>query len=137
MRQTVTVVSTADGWAKVAYDRPTACHGDCSHCAGGCGSMAARERVVVPAENRIGAQPGDLVIIETATRSVFSAIALVYALPVALFFGGYFGAERLGAAGTLPGILGFFLGLAVAILISRQKTRSGREPQFQIVEYVR
>lgn len=135
MRQTVTVVSVNGSRAVVAYDRPTACHGDCSQCAGGCGSMAAKERVIVTAENPIGAGPGDRVVIEAATKTVFSAILLVYALPILLFFGGYFGAEALEISGSLPGIVGFFLGLVAAVMVSRRKTKTGREIQFRIVGY--
>lgn len=135
MKQKVTVISVSGSRATVAYDRPTACHGDCSRCAGGCGSMAAKERIVVTAENRIGAKPGDQVTMEAATGAVFSAILLVYALPLVLFFGAYFGAETLGIPGALPGVLGFFLGLGAAVLASRRRTKTGQEIQFQIVSY--
>ena len=97
--------------------------------------MAAKERVIVTAENPIGAGPGDRVVIEAATKTVFSAILLVYALPVLLFFGGYFGAEALEISGSLPGIVGFFLGLVAAVMVSRRKTKTGREIQFRIVGY--
>ena len=137
MRQTVTVVSASGGNATVAYDRPTACHMDCDHCAGGCAAMTARERIVVRAENPIGAVPGDRVIIEAAASAVYSAILLVYALPLVLFFAGYFGGSGLGASGTWCGIGGFLLGLLVAVLVSRRKSRTGREIQFQIVDYAR
>lgn len=135
MRQTVTVLSTREGRAQVAYDRPTACHGDCSSCAGGCGAMAAKEQVVVTAENSLGAKPGDRVVIEAATGAVFSAILLVYALPVVLFFAGYFGVEAAGRSGVLGGVVGFFLGLLAAVPVSRRKTKTGREIQFRIVGY--
>lgn len=135
MRQTVTVVSATGGRATVAYDRPTACHGDCSKCAGGCGSMAAKERVIVQAENPIGAGAGDRVVIEAASAQVFSAIFLVYALPVLLFFLGYFGGERIMGNGAIPGIAGFFIGLLTAVLVSRRKSKTGAEIKFQIVSY--
>lgn len=135
MRQTVTVVSSSGGWATVAYDRPTACHGDCSKCAGGCGSMAAKERVIVQAENTIGAGAGDRVVIEAADTQVFSAIFLVYALPVVLFFLGYFGGERLFGAGVVSGIVGFCISLLAVVLVSRWKSKTGTEIKFQIVSY--
>lgn len=135
MRQTVTVVSVSGNSAKVTFDRPTACHGDCSHCAGGCSSLAAKEQVIVTAENLIGAKPGDRVTIESAAKSVFSAILLVYALPIILFFCGYFIGEMLSTSGSLLGILGFFLGLGAAVLVSRWKTKTGKEIQFQIVGF--
>lgn len=135
MRQTVTVISASGGQATVAYDRPTACHGDCSKCAGGCGSMAAKERVIVQAANPIGAGTGDRVIIEAASAQVFSAIFLVYALPVLLFFLGYFGGERLLGTGIVPGIAGFCAGLLTAVLVSRRQSKTGSEIKFQIVSY--
>lgn len=134
MRQTVTVTSVSGRWATVSYERPTACHGDCSKCAGGCGSMAAKECVVVQAENPIGAKAGDRVIIEAASAQVYYAIFLVYALPVLLFFAGYYAGARF-SAGPLAGVWGFFLGLLAAILVSRRKTKTGREIKFQIVSY--
>lgn len=135
MRQTVTVTSVSGRQATVSYDRPTACHGDCSKCAGGCGSMAAKECVVVQADNPIGARVGDRVVIEAASSQVFSAIFLVYALPVLLFFVGYFLGDKLTASGSLFGILGFFLGLLVAVVCSRKMTRSGKQIKFQIVSF--
>lgn len=135
MRQTVSVVSTSGDMAVVAYDRPTACHMDCAHCSGGCGSTVARERITVQASNSIGAGPGDQVVVEAASSAVAYAVFLVYALPVILFFAGYFLAEALGASGTVFGILGFFLGLAAAVLVSRRKTKHGREIRFRIVGF--
>ena len=135
MRQTVTVIAASGGYATVAYDRPTACHGDCDRCAGGCGSMAARERVTVRAENPVGAKPGDRVVIEASGGQVFGAIGLVYALPVALFFAGYFLGAYLAGIGAAIGVLGFFLGLAAAVLSSRRRIRRGREIGFRIVSF--
>lgn len=132
MRQTVTVTAVSGRTATVSYDRPTACHGDCSHCAGGCGETAAKERITVRAENLIGAAPGDRVVIETESGRVFSAIFLVYALPVILFFLGYFmlSGRDLGALG---GGLGFLFGLAAAIGLSRG--RFGKSIRFRIVSF--
>ena len=135
MRQTVTVLSVSGGKTKVAYDRPTACHNDCSKCEGGCGAMTAKERVIVPADNPIGAVPGDRVVIEAETKAVYTAILLVYALPLVLFFAGYFGGESRNLSGVVTGIAGFFLGLVVAVLTSRSKTKHDREIRFRIVGF--
>ena len=134
MRQTVTVTAVSGTLATVSYDRPTACHGDCDHCAGGCGEMAAKERVTVQAENLIGAAPGDRVLIETGTGHVFSAIFLVYALPIVLFFLGYFLLHGR-KMGPLGGILGFLLGLALAVILSRGKF--GKSLRFRIVSFAK
>ena len=130
MRQTVTV--TAGGaLATVSYDRPTACHGDCDSC-GGCASMAAKEQITVQAENPIGAKPGDRVVIEAATGQVFSAVLLVYALPVVLFFLGYFLGAAMFGTGALCGGTGFVLGLLAAVVAGR-KTKV----QFRIVSFAK
>lgn len=134
MKQKVMVLSTSGNTAKVSYHRPTACHGDCSKCAGGCGSMAAKEEIIVSAENLIGAKAGDSVYIEGETKKVAWAILLVYVIPVVLFLAGYFLGQQWGH-GNLIGVLGFFLGLALAVLESRRQKKRGQEIRYQIVSY--
>ena len=134
MKQKVMVLSTSGNMARVSYHRPTACHGDCSKCAGGCGSMAAKEEIIVSAENLIGARTGDSVYIEGETKKVAWAIMLVYVIPVVLFLAGYFLGQQWGH-GNLIGVLGFFLGLALAVLESRRQKKRGQEIQYQIVSY--
>lgn len=134
MKQKVMVLSTSGNMARVSYRRPTACHGDCSKCAGGCGSMAAKEEIIVSAENLIGAKTGDSVYIEGETKKVAWAIVLVYVIPVVLFLTGYFLGQQWGC-GNLIGALGFFLGLALAVLESRRQKKRGQEIRYQIVSY--
>ena len=134
MKQKVMVLSTSGNMARVSYRRPTACHGDCSKCAGGCGSMAAKEEIIVSAENLIGAKTGDSVYIEGETKKVAWAIVLVYVIPVVLFLTGYFLGQKWGC-GNLIGVLGFFLGLALAVLESRRQKKRGQEIRYQIVSY--
>ncbi len=134
MKQKVMVLSTSGNMARVSYHRPTACHGDCSKCAGGCGSMAAKEEIIVSAENLIGAKTGDSVYIEGETKKVAWAIVLVYVIPVVLFLAGYFLGQQWGH-GNLIGVLGFFLGLALAVLESRRQKERGQEIRYQIVSY--
>lgn len=134
MKQKVMVLSTSGNMARVSYRRPTACHGDCSKCAGGCGSMAAKEEIIVSAENIIGAKTGDSVYIEGETKKVAWAIVLVYVIPVVLFLTGYFLGQQWGC-GNLIGVLGFFLGLALAVLESRRQKKRGQEIRYQIVSY--
>ena len=134
MKQKVMVLSTSGNMARVSYRRPSACHGDCSKCAGGCGSMAAKEEIIVSAENLIGAKTGDSVYIEGETKKVAWAIVLVYVIPVVLFLAGYFLGQQWGC-GNLIGVLGFFLGLALAVLESRRQKKRGQEIRYQIVSY--
>lgn len=135
MKQTVRVISVEGNRAKVIHKRPTACHGDCDHCAGGCGSMAATEKIIVDAENLIGAKPGDNVVIEGESGKVAWAIALVYVIPLVLFFVGYFLGQGLMFLPAVVGILGFAIGLTIAVLVSRRQIRTGKEIRFRIVSF--
>ncbi len=134
MKQKVMVRSVSGETAQVQYHRPTACHGDCSKCAGGCGAMAAQEEIVVTAQNLIGAKVGDTVYIEGETKKVAWAILLVYVIPVVLFLIGYFLGQQWDR-GNLIGILGFFLGLVLAVLESRRQRKRGQEIQYRIVSF--
>lgn len=135
MTQKVTVLSVNGSMAKVIHNRPTACHGDCDHCAGGCGAMAAKEKIIVEADNLIGARPGDEVIIQGETKKVALAIGLVYVLPLVLFFAGYFMAEHFWSLGTPVGIVGFLLGILAAVVFGRAQRKQGREISFRIVSF--
>lgn len=137
MTQNVTVLSTRGSYARVIHNRPTACHGDCDHCAGGCGAMAAKENLVVEAENLIGAQPGDRVVIQGATEKVAVAIVLVYVVPVMLFFVGYFLAQAWNGPAELVAVLSFLMGLGLAVLVSRWQRKKGTEIRFQITGFAR
>ncbi len=137
MTQTVTILAREGDRARVAYDRPTACHNDCAKCQGGCGAMAAGEQVTLWAENPIGAGPGDRVLLEAESRQIYGAILLVYALPLVLFFLGYAVAAALKGPGSLAGILGFCLGVAITVLVSRSMKRRGKEIAFRITGFAR
>lgn len=116
MEQIVRVCRTfSDGRAEVIHLRESACSGDCHKCSG-CG--AAKETLIVRAENPIGAGVGDMVILSSDTGGVLKAAALVYALPLLLFFMGY----AVGAGmkmGGLLGCAGFLLGIAAAVCADR------------------
>ena len=106
----------ADGTALVVHTRLSACSGDCHKCSG-CG--AARETMMLKAENPIGAQPGSLVKIQSASAPVLKAAAILYVLPLLLFFLGYGLGAAAGIPGELPGGAGFFLGIFLVILYDR------------------
>lgn len=105
-----------DGSAQVFHLRESACSGDCHKCSG-CG--AAKEGILLNADNPIGARPGDLVTIEAATGPVLRGAAVLYMMPLLLFFLGY----ALGAVwgrGGLLGCLAFVLGIAMVIVYDRR-----------------
>jgi positive regulator of sigma E activity len=97
--------------------------------------MAAQEKLIVEAENRIGADAGDWVLIEGSTGKVAQAIALVYVLPLVLFFLCFFLAELLIGHGTGAGIIGFLLGLLTAVLVSHRQQKNGTQIHYQIIAY--
>ena len=122
MRQLVQVRRLIDGThAEIFLQRQSACSGDCHKCAG-CG--AAQETVQAVAINTIGARPGDLVYVEAENRQIFAAIAAVYAIPLVLFFVGYFAAQALGWMPALTGGILFAAGIAGAVLYNRHVEKS-------------
>ena len=117
MEQIVRVRQTLeDGTARVLHIRQSACSGDCHKCSG-CG--AAQEGIELTAANPIGARSGDLVTIEAATGPVLRGAAVLYMMPLLLFFLGY----ALGAVwgrGGLGGCLSFLLGIALVVVYDRR-----------------
>ena len=113
MEQLVRVKETYDdGTALVFRIRESACSGDCHKCSG-CG--AAKETVTF-----IGARRGELVKVESETAPVLKAAAVLYVVPLVLFFLGYYIGFRLGGFGALAGGLGFVLGIALVLVYDRK-----------------
>lgn len=106
-----------DGMAQVLHVRQSACSGDCHKCAG-CG--AAEEKLLFLAKNPIGAKPGDTVMVESETAPVLRGAAVLYVLPLILFFLGYLAGTVLPLPGAFWGCLGFLLGVAAAVVYDRR-----------------
>jgi len=105
----------SNGTATVFLQRESACSGDCHKCSG-CG--AAKEVMIFEARNPIGAQRGDLVVIESGTGPVMKAVGIFYVLPLVLFFVGYFLGDLWGLGGLFA-CLGFAVSIALAVLYDR------------------
>ena len=117
MEQIVRVKSvTADGMAKVLHVRESACSGDCHKCSG-CG--AAKEAIVLDAYNPIGAAVGDFVKISSDSAPVLRGAAVLYMMPLVLFFLGYALGNAAWGMGGLAGGLAFVLGIALVIAYDR------------------
>ncbi len=117
MEQLVRVRETFDdGTAMVIHVRESACSGDCHKCSG-CG--AAKETILLKARNPIGAARGDVVILESATGPVLKAAAVMYMVPMLLFFVGYFVGDTLWQRGALTGSLAFVAAIVLAVLYDR------------------
>ena len=121
-----------DGTAVVVHVRESACSGDCHKCSG-CG--AAKETILLKAENPIGAVRGDLVKLESATGPVLKAAAVLYLLPMLLFFVGYFAGDVLFDHGALVGCLAFVASIALVVLYDRKIGKTG-ETGYTITEFV-
>ena len=121
MTQNVRVMQcNADGTARVVHVRRSACSGDCHKCSG-CG--AVQEAVELTADNPIGAAVGDLVVMESASGPVLAAAALLYLMPLVLFFLGYFLGNLWLGKGGLPGCAAFILGLVLCVLYDRRMAK--------------
>ena len=126
MTQIATVERILDkNHAEISVPRKSACGHDCEECAG-CGVSGAS--VHATATNPIGARPGQKVVVESSTDKMMRIVLLVYLIPVVLFVAGYFAAALLGASVTLQytaAILGFLIGIAIAIGYDRRLKRQG------------
>ena len=110
------------GRAEIAVKRKSACGHDCSKCGGGCSEMLVQSEVKAVASNPLGAQPGDTVRVESRSGQVLWIAAVVYLLPLLLFFVFCFaGAAATGSenTGLLLGGVGFVAGIAVAVAVNR------------------
>lgn len=106
--------------AEVIRIRESACSGDCHKCSG-CG--AAQETLVFQAENSIHAKAGELVTVSSDAKPVLKAAAILYVMPLALFFAGYLLGDILLSLGAAFSCIGFACGIALAILYDRKVLR--------------
>ena len=106
----------SDGTAQVIHVRQSACSGDCHKCSG-CG--AAKETLILTARNPIDAKPGALVVIRSESGPVLAAAAVLYMMPLVLFFLGYALGAVLWQRGALVGGLAFAAGIVIAAVYDR------------------
>ena len=133
MEQLVRVKETFDdGTAMVIHVRESACSGDCHKCSG-CG--AAKETILLKAKNPIGAARGDLVKLESTSGPVLKAAAVLYLLPMVMFFLGYYVGDVLLGLGALVGCLAFAASIALAVLYDRKIAKLD-QTSYTITEFV-
>ena len=75
--------------------------------------------MLISAANPIGAAVGDMVTISASSKSVLLSAAVLYVIPVILFFVGYFLGMRFSLAKELLGCGAFALGIVFAIAYDR------------------
>ena len=90
---------------------------------------------MLTAENPIGAKPGDTVMISSETGPVLTGAAVLYMLPLVLFFGGY-ALGTLWQLGALAGGLAFVLGICLCVAYDR-KIAKKRKNIYTITEFAR
>ncbi len=132
MEQCVQVAKVYDnGTAEVFIRRESACSGDCHKCSG-CG--AAKQTVTVLARNAIGAKAGDRVVVSSDDKQLFSAMLVVYILPLALLLAGYFAGLWLRITPGFTALGGFALGVVLILLYHRYVVKR-RPVEFLITAY--
>lgn len=126
MTQIATVERILDSsHAEISVPRKSACGHDCEECAG-CGVTGAA--VHARAANPIGAVPGQKVVVESSTRKMLGIVALVYLIPVALFFVGYLTALAVTGSTAVQytaAVLGFVIGILGAVAYDRRLRARG------------
>ena len=124
MQQQVRVCKVyEDGTALVVHQRLSACSGDCHKCSG-CG--AAKEVMLLKADNPIGAEKGSLVKITSESAPVLKAAMVLYVLPLLLFFLGYGVGAAAGKGAGLLGFLGFLIGIVLVVAYDRHLARKDK-----------
>lgn len=122
-----------DGTAQVLVIRESACSGDCHKCSG-CG--AAKEAIEFTARNPIGAKTGEVVTVTSQTGPVLKAAAVLYMLPLVLFFGGYALGAVLGISGGLTGAAAFLMSIVLIVLYDRRMAKKDNTV-YTITAYVK
>ena len=111
--------------AEISVARETACGHDCASC-GGCG--AAGRMIYAKAKNPIGAEPGQRVMIQSASADLLGAAAIVYLLPPAAFLIGYLIFSALTDMTVIKyagAVFMLFAGLVPAFLYDRRMRKRG------------
>lgn len=136
MTQDATVTKLLpNNMAEVAVTRTTACGGNC----GNCESCIFQSELKTPAKNLAGARPGQKVIIQSKSSSVYKAAMLVYVLPIALIVLGYAIAYMLGATEGLciiASFAGLIIGAVIVVLSQRLKKNHENDISFDIIQVV-
>ncbi len=123
MTQIATVERILDpGHAEISVPRKSACGHDCEECAG-CGVTGAA--VHARARNPIGAAPGQKVVVESSTKKMLRIVALVYLIPVVLFFLGYFAAMAATAADSLSDCVATAMAPAASVAVQYTAAAAG------------
>jgi len=140
MTQKALVKSVTDRYAVVEVSRSSMCDGcsqkNCqSHTCSAGEIFGAGKQMCTKAVNRVGAVPGDVVLVESEDKTVLSKAALVFLMPLAVCILFYTIAERLCSNMTVHYVaagIGFVI--AFCILGCIEHRRSEQTPDIVIVD---
>lgn len=121
-----------DNMAEVAVARTTACGGNC----GSCESCIFQSQLKTAARNLVGARPGQRVIIQSKSSTIYKAALLVYVFPMILTLLGYVLAYVAGASEGVcvaAAFAGLVLGAAIVVMSQRIKKGKDKEITFDII----
>lgn len=125
--------------AEVSLLRQMECGLHCDGACQGCGQKP-KEEILALASNSIGAQPGEFVEVEPASRHNIGISVVVFLLPCLCLAAGYVLGQSLLGLGEGMSLLTAAAGLAVgfvpAALLNRAILRSGA-PEFNILKRLR
>lgn len=122
-----------DNMAEVAVARTTACGGNC----GSCESCIFQSQLKTAARNLVGARPGQCVIIQSKSSTIYKAALLVYVFPMILTLLGYVLAYVAGASEGVcvaAAFAGLVLGAAIVVMSQRIKKGKDKEITFDIIQ---
>lgn len=121
-----------EGKAEIEVVRQSACGGNCASC-GGCSKNNIMKAVAI---NKVNAQPGQRVLIESSSSRIFSAVALVYVMPLVFFVASYIIAAAQGLSEGKCILVSFAaLAFSAVILVLSQKLKKNKdEIIFNIIE---
>lgn len=127
----------SSGIAMVAVKRVSACAHDCSKCVSGGCMMMEHPDLTVRAYNEPNAKVGDMVLVESSSKSILSMAAIVYLLPFVFLFLGYAvgGLFGLGESISLAvGVVCFLVSFLIPICLNKHMQNSG--VQFHITRII-
>ena len=91
------------------------------------------QKLLITAQNPIGAKPGETVRLRSDSGPVLVGAAILYLMPVALFMVGYLLLYAYNY-GVLGGLSGFLAGVLLAVVYDR-KVAKKKKPQYTIIGY--
>ena len=143
MRQRATVIHTEGTLAEIEVKRATMCdgcekNGNCGHPCELTGIVAGSGKMRTTAQNKIGAEQGDTVEVETESTKVLGYAAIVFLMPILVCAAFYFIANTLWqdeAPALIAAAAGFVLSFAGISVYDRTKKKSA--PDIQIVDIIK